>query len=141
MRIGRKKKLVKGYYYRLTCSGMLMYYKKETDTLPKGYLQLTIQCRVSILLQKTKRNHILPVLYVESTHGLGITIFDHQVDSTMKLCEFLQEFCLMRGYEQAYEQADSLGAGAFANVYKVRRRKDDKIFAAKTYLRQVYEDN
>lgn len=46
LRIGKKKKIVKGYYYRLTNEGMLMYYKKvyifiyfkESDTLPKGFI-------------------------------------------------------------------------------------------------------
>lgn len=47
LRIGKKKKIVKGYFYRLTNSGLLMYYKKvlniiifkkESDTLPKGFL-------------------------------------------------------------------------------------------------------
>lgn len=28
LRIGRKKKNVKGYYFKLTYSGMLMYFKK-----------------------------------------------------------------------------------------------------------------
>lgn len=38
LRIGKKKKIVKGYFYRLTSCGLLMYYKKESDTLPKGFL-------------------------------------------------------------------------------------------------------
>lgn len=28
LRVGKKKKIVKGYYYRLTNDGLLMYYKK-----------------------------------------------------------------------------------------------------------------
>lgn len=28
LRIGRKKKNVKGYYYKLTISGLLLYFKK-----------------------------------------------------------------------------------------------------------------
>lgn len=31
LRIGRKKKAVKGYYYRLTYTGLLTYYKKVNN--------------------------------------------------------------------------------------------------------------
>lgn len=32
LRIGKKKKLVKGYFYRLTSTGLLLYYKKVNCT-------------------------------------------------------------------------------------------------------------
>ena len=32
LRVGKKKKLVKGYFYKLTSTGLLMYYKKVNCT-------------------------------------------------------------------------------------------------------------
>lgn len=77
LRIGRKKKNVKGYFYRITHFGLLMYFKKESDNNPKGYLQLGILNRVTLTLQKTKRNIQIPVLYIERSTNIGISIFDH----------------------------------------------------------------
>ncbi|CAD8153269.1 unnamed protein product [Paramecium pentaurelia] len=141
LRIGKKKKIVKGYFYRLTSSGLLMYYKKESDTLPKGFIQLDMQIRIVVSFQKTKRNLQLPVLYLERNQGIGITIFDHLIDQTLKLGEQIQQFCLMRGFNVLYEQLELLGSGAFASVFKVTRKRDEKYFAAKTYFKQFYDDH
>ncbi|CAD8143523.1 unnamed protein product [Paramecium octaurelia] len=141
LRIGRKKKSVKGYYFKLTYSGMLMYFKKESDKEPKGYLQLSMQSRVIISYQKTKKGLNVPVLYIERVEGIGITIFDHQIEQTLKLCEALQEFCLMRGYDSVYTQIDTLGSGSFATVFKVQRKRDEQQFAAKVIYRNMFEEN
>ncbi|CAD8141244.1 unnamed protein product [Paramecium octaurelia] len=141
LRIGRKKKTVKGYYFRLAQSGMLMYFKKESDTEPKGFVQLSMDNRVIISYQKTKKGLNVPVLYLERVEGIGITIFDHQIESTLKLCESIQEFCLMRGYDCIYNQTETLGSGAFATVYKVQRKRDEQVFAAKVIYRNMFEEN
>ncbi|CAD8058304.1 unnamed protein product [Paramecium sonneborni] len=141
LRIGRKKKSIKGYYFKLTYSGMLMYFKKEADKDPKGYVQLSMDSRVIISYQKTKKGLNVPVLYLERVEGIGISIFDHQIEQTLKLCESLQEFCLMRGYDSVYTQIDTLGSGAFATVYKVQRKRDEQIFAAKVIYRNMFEEN
>lgn len=36
---------------------------------------------------------------------------------------------------------DTLGSGAFATVYKVQRKRDNEIFAAKTITKAMFEEN
>jgi hypothetical protein len=36
LRIGKKKKNVKGYYFKITNTGVLMYFKKVNDKLILG---------------------------------------------------------------------------------------------------------
>mgnify|MGYP001807974399 CR=1 FL=1 len=47
----------------------------------------------------------------------------------------------MRGFAVLYEQLELLGSGAFASVYKVSRKRDEKYFAAKTYFKSFYDDH
>ncbi|CAD8165430.1 unnamed protein product [Paramecium pentaurelia] len=141
LRIGRKKKNVKGYYFKLTYSGMLMYFKKESDNYPKGYLELSYNNRAILSFQKTKKNIQIPLVYLERADGIGITIFDHQNELTLQFFEALQDFCLMKGYEHIYTEIETLGSGAFATVYKVQRKRDEQIFAAKTITKKMFEEN
>ncbi|CAD8121934.1 unnamed protein product [Paramecium sonneborni] len=141
LRIGRKKKNVKGYYFKLTYSGLLMYFKKESDNYPKGYLELSYQNRAILQFQKTKKNIQIPLVYIERVEGIGITIFDHQNELTLQFFEALQNFCLMKGYEHIYTEIETLGSGAFATVYKVQRKRDETIFAAKTITKKMFDEN
>lgn len=47
----------------------------------------------------------------------------------------------MRGYDSVYNQLDTLGSGAFATVYKVQRKRDESLFAAKVIYKNMFDDN
>lgn len=36
---------------------------------------------------------------------------------------------------------DTLGSGAFATVYKVQRKRDESLFAAKVIYKNVFDEN
>lgn len=45
----------------------------------------------------------------------------------------------MRGFDNVYTDLEQLGSGAFATVFKIKRKRDDSIFAAKTIYQDIFE--
>lgn len=61
MRLGKKKKSPKVYFFRLTADGVLQYFKKENDVNAKGWLQLTGTMVAHVIDQKTSKETLLGI--------------------------------------------------------------------------------
>ena len=53
-----------------------------------------------------------------------------------KLLEILKKLCVLINFSSDYEISGFLGKGHFAEVYSVKRRETEKLFAAKIFKKQ-----
>ncbi|CAD8058391.1 unnamed protein product [Paramecium primaurelia] len=140
LRVGKKKKLTKGYFFKLSKDGTLSYYKKESDKVAKGYLQITMDYVAHLLEQKSKKDSLL-IVQIEKYQGLSISIFDGKIQLTLEFFNHLKDYCIVSGMDKLYTQMELLGKGSFASVYKVKNLSNEQMFAAKTYFKETFEQS
>ena len=102
-------------------------------------MQLDKLVQIQLIVQNTKKKEQLPIIQMDRSQSLSISIFDHKNQTTIDCYNQIKMFTVARDYTLHYEQLEKLGSGSFATVYKVKEKTTGEIFAAKIYFRTVFE--